>query len=90
MVTVLRTELYKGGHTRHKQWSRDHSLLCLANLPTRPTVGYKVRCLVPPLSRVLLATCVFHILLQIDVDAGCQNCAPKVSGVHRAKQQHAA
>ena len=26
MVTVLRTELYKGGHTGHRQWSRDHSL----------------------------------------------------------------
>ena len=26
MVTFLRTELYKGGHTGHKQWSRDHSL----------------------------------------------------------------
>ena len=26
MVTILRTELYKGGHTGHKQWSRDHSL----------------------------------------------------------------
>ena len=25
-----------------------------------------------PLSGVLLATCMFHILLQIDVDAGCQ------------------
>ena len=25
MVTV-RTELYKGGHTGHRQWSRDHSL----------------------------------------------------------------
>ena len=28
--------------------------------------------LLPPLSRVLMATCMFHILLQIDVDAGCQ------------------
>ena len=25
-VTALRTELYKGGHTGHRQWSRDHSL----------------------------------------------------------------
>ena len=26
MVTVLRTELYKEGHTGHRQCSRDHSL----------------------------------------------------------------
>ena len=63
-----------GGHRLHNKATNFEILqeLCLANLSTRPTVGYKVRCLVPPLSRVLLTTCMFHILLQIDLDAGCQ------------------
>ena len=57
--------------------------LCLANFSLRPTVGYKVRSLVPPLSRVLLATCMFHILLQSDVDAGCHKFMLRsVGGVH--------
>ena len=42
------------------------------DLATRPTVGYKVRCLMAPLLGVLLATCMFHLLLQINVNAGCQ------------------
>ena len=34
--------------------------------------GRRLESGVPPLSGVLLATCMFHILLQIDVDAGSQ------------------
>ena len=33
--------------------------LGLANLATRPTVGYKVRCLMAPVSGVFLGTCMF-------------------------------
>ena len=57
--------------------------LGLANLATRPTVQYKVRCLVPPLSGVLLPTCVFHLLLQINVNAGRQRFMLRsLAGVH--------
>ena len=67
MVTVLSTELDND--------ARDFVIveeLGLANLSTRHTVVYEIFCLMAPLSGVLLATCMFHILLQIDVDAGCQ------------------
>ena len=67
----FRNVCWGGGHSKATNFEIMQEL-CLANLSPQPTVGYKVRCLVPPLSRVLLVTCMFHILLQIDVDAGCQ------------------
>ena len=42
--------------------------LGLTNLATRPTVRYKIHCLMPPLSGVFLATCMCNLLLQINVD----------------------
>ena len=43
----------------------------------------RIRSHSPPFSGVLLATCMFHILLQIHVDAGCQKfMLSSLVGVH--------
>ena len=59
------------GHGLHNyaQYFKVVQKLRFADLSARPTILYKISCLVPPLSSVLVPLCMLDVLLQINVNA---------------------